>query len=174
MTAVNPAIVLGSVQVPITAALGFSQRYEPIEARSMRRRIDGSLSVRIQWSRLRTVITCNGWIPPGLEGLDYSQSMTLKCGAPRGITSQSNVIAVPAARRSDAGFGVIGFAEVDKAWRETPVALAGDTATLTVVTGAARYRVLYYPQLTVFATPPRETHQRDAATVAWELTAEEI
>lgn len=167
-----PLLELGSAQVPLAAALGLSQTYEPLGGYTLLRMMSGAAVKQQHWLKLRTSISGDGWIPDGLQALDYSVSMTLKCVAPRAVISASNAIVLPVARRSDAapwGFVVMS----DGSLRDTPGSLAGDTLTLTVVAGAVRYVAHYYPQITVFADPPMQRYDVAGASAGWELTAEE-
>ena len=167
-----PLLELGGVQVPLAAALGLQQSYEPLGGWTLLRTLNGAALKQQHWLKLRTVLSGEGWVPEGLQALDYSASMTLKCVAPRALASASNVIVLPAARRADAapfGFAVMA----DGSLRDTPGSLAVDTLTLTVVAGAVRYVAHYYPQLTVFAEPPRSRFDLAGGAAGWGPTAED-
>lgn len=167
-----PLFELGGVPVPLAAGLALSQSYEAIGGWALLRMMSGAGLKQQHWQRLRTSVSGEGWVPEGLQALDYSASLGLKCIAPRAVHAVSNVIGIPAARRADAapyGFAVLA----DGSLRDTAAALAGDTVTLTPVAGAVRYIAHYYPQLTVFAEPPRTRFDASGAVAGWELTAEE-
>lgn len=165
---------LGAVVVPLWASMQIAQGYEVLGGANLLRMMSGVARKQTHWQRLATRISGAGNVPAGLDGLDYSAPLTLKCAAARSIASAANVITIPAARRADAGHLPHGFAEsAGGVLSPTPVVLAGNVATLTPVAGAARYVVLWYPQLTVFAEPPRADVDVGDARYGWELNAEE-
>lgn len=165
---------LGGVIVPQHAALDLEQTYEPIGGYTTRRMLSGAGSKQTHWLKLRTTIRGSGWIPAGLDGLDFSAPMELKCIKPRAVTSAANVFTIPAARRSDAGYEPAGRALVDGQWVESSVGMVGNTATVAAVAEATQYQVLYYPQLQVIADPPREVLDASGAAYSWSLNCEEV
>lgn len=178
---------LGGIPVSPQAGLEFVQRYEPEDSVALTRLAGGGLLQDVAWRKLATTIEGSGRYPPGLDGLDYDQPLVMRCAQPRELTAAGNVFALPAARRSDAGFGPVGYALVtaagddpilDPRWQDTAVDLVGDTATLAVVAGASLYQVWYWPELTVFAQRPQIDTQAQPAGVGspirWTLTAREI
>lgn len=173
---------LGGVRVAIEAALNFSQTYEPIGGTALLRMMGGGAVQQVWWRRLRTTLSADGWWPPGLDGLDYDSPLTLLCAVPRQIQSASPVIVLPPNRRTDAGYTPLGYALVRGQSTQvgggdlvpTPLALAGDTATLTAVAGAAAYVAAWWPSLTVYATPPTSEGDPTAGAHRWSLTAEEV
>jgi hypothetical protein len=166
------AFELGGVVVPMHAALGLQQRIESAGGSASFRLARGALIKQTVWDKLRVTLTGEGWCPVGLGGLDYSQSMTLKCGLPESITGGA-VVTLPAARRTDTGFLPFARAHTPTGWQQTAVSIAGNVATCTAVSGAVAYSVWYYPQLTVFANPPSVEFDGAGAAVAWEIVCEE-
>ena len=166
------ALEIGSVVIPGYASLGLEQVYEPLEGAAVLRATDGTAVKQTAWSKLRTVITGTGWIPEGLATIDWSVAQTMKGAAPRSVWSTSNVIAVPAARRSDVA--VRGFGIVDGVPVETTVSMSGDTATLTTVSGATSYYALYWPEFQAFFSPPQQQIDVTGAAVRWRLVGEEV
>lgn len=170
----QPLFQLGAVLIPAEAVLDFSQSYEPLGDGPPLRTMTGAAIKQAAWAKLRTTLAGGGWWPAALEGLDYSQPLTLKCAQQRAVHSASNVIVLPAARRTDAGYTPVGHAiGADGRLVPTPLNLVVDTATLTTVAGALGYQVAYWPQLTVYAEPPRPEMDVTAAQHRWVLTAEE-
>lgn len=130
---------------------------------------------RTTWTgKLRTSISGNGVIPPGISGIDETQSITLACVEPRSIVSTSENIAIPAARRADAGSEPYGRALTGDTWVDTPVNMNGNTAELTPVSGATQYQVVWFPLLTVFFDPIVEDKPSHGPTYGWAITAEEV
>ncbi|RLA21061.1 MAG: hypothetical protein DRQ61_09030 [Gammaproteobacteria bacterium] len=168
---------LNGISVPVEANVEFNQDYEALSSETWPplRFMNGSGVKQTAWSgKLRTVLTGAGWMPAGLDGLDYSATMVLKCAGPRGISSASNAITIPSARRSDTGFAPYGYAIVGGKRVDSPVGLAGNVATVTSVSGATGYGVYYYPQMTVSAQAPRTTGNLVTGDFSWSLEAEEI
>lgn len=169
------SLIVGGLVIPALAALDLVQTYEPIGGSSLLRMMSGAAKKQTHWQKLRTRISAGGWVPPGLAGLDYAASMQIACIAPRAIDGAGTSIAIPAARRADAGYTPRGFAYLASGLQvETTIGLAGNTATLGAVAGAASYSVEYWPLLTVFADPPVITGDVRRANHSWELSAEEI
>lgn len=167
-------LVIGGVEIPLLAGVGIDQRYDPVAAVARHRMGEGSLRQQTAWTgKLATTIAGRGNIPPGIQHLDYTAQMVIKCMAYRAYTSTSNQMTLPAARRSDIAPKGVALMANGKFVR-TPVNMAGDLATLTQVTGAAQYQCLYLPELTVFADPPREQKPRRGSEFSWVLTAEEV
>lgn len=173
---------LGGVRVPIESVIDFEQGYESIGGTALLRYMSGGAVLQTYWQKLRTTLSGAGWWPPGLDGLNYAAPLLLKCAGPHSIRTDAAAIALPAARRTDAGFAPIGHAVVPGAsvgvsggdLVPTAVSIADNLATLTPVTGAIGYHITYWPQLTVFATPPATQADLPGAAHRWSLTAEEV
>ena len=169
-------LVVAGVDVPVWAMIDISQRYEPIQATTRRRFLDGGGWQRTTWNgKLRTVITGSGVIPAGLGEIDYTTSFSLWCVAHRSVQHASTGILIPSARRTDTGSTPYGRALVGDKWIATDVAsIVTDTVNLVAVSGATQYQVCYFPKITVFADPPFEDKPQHGPTFGWSLTAEEV
>lgn len=165
---------LAGIEVPVFSVINFNQTYSQIGGETVLRMQSGTAIKQVHWSKIATTITGSGTIPPGLLGLDYSVSMVLKCAAKRAYTSVSNVITLPAARRTDPEHAPRGFGMVDRELVATTISIVGDDATMGGVAGAQYYVVHYWPQLTVFASPPEEAMDINGAANNWSLEAEEV
>lgn len=126
------------------------------------------------FSKLRTSLSGQGWVPAGLDGLDYSSPLLLKCAAPRCISSQNHQIAIPAVRRNDRGFEPKGYALIEGELIETAVLFQANIANLRIVPEADIYQVHYYPELMVFAEPSQVQGNMAGAEFSWALTCEEL
>lgn len=167
-------LVIDGVTVPVWASTKLDQSYERVQAVTRRRTADGSLVQRSLWTgKLKTVLSGGGLAPSGLQAIDTSAAFDLWCIKPIAINSASNVIDIPAARRSDSGSEPFGFAVVGNAMVATPVAMSVDQATLTTVAGATAYQVRYFPVLSVMADPVQEDLSRGFG-FGWKLEAEEV
>lgn len=172
----QPALSINGVLLPVRAAGAINQDYEDFGGFTATplRFANGSPLVQQAWRKVRTTLTATGLIPPGLNAIDLTQTVTLGCVSARSIQSASNVITIPAGRRTDAA--PYGFALHESGLlRPVSVSLAGDVATLAVVAGAVGYQVLWYPLLTVVAPGGvRSTFDAAAAEAGWQIVAEEV
>lgn len=164
---------IGGLVIPVEAAGDIEQTFESIGGSALSRMMDGAAKKQTHWRKLATRISGSGWAPPGLAGLDYSSQLVLKSCASRAVESTSNVIAVPAARRTDSGYAPTGFAVVGGRYVSTTLSLVSNTATLAAVSGAQAYGVRYWPQLTVYAEFS-ESNRAMGASWSWQITAEEV
>lgn len=167
-------LTINGMRLPYASAGEIEQSYEDIGGFSVRRLGGGALIHQETWRRVRTVLTAAGWTPPGLSGIDWSQSFALGCVAPRRKKSATNVIGIPAARRTDVppvGFAILS----DGSLLQTGIAVAANVATLTVVPGAIGYEVQWHPLMTVRAPDGvRESYDAQGAVASWELVCEEV
>lgn len=170
----QPDLTIDGLRLPLPIAGEIEQSYEFFGGYTLLRLGAGAAVHQEAWRRIRTTLSASGIAPPGLDGIEWSQPHTLGCVAARSIQSASNVITLPAARRSDAapyGWAVSAAGLLTP----TPVALAGNVATLTVVAGAAGYQVAWYPLLTIRAPAgPSVSYDAAGAVAGWQLTAEEV
>jgi|GEM_PF-1222783 len=169
-------IELGGIAVAKNANLTINQDYFRLGASTFPpiRMSNGDAKVQTVWgAKIRTVITANGWRSSPFDGLDLTQPLLLKCGAPKTIASAANAIALPTARRTDANFEPYGYAVVNGSDVESPVVVDSDIATVTVVPGATQYGVHYFPEITVYAQLNTSTNIGEVE-FDWELEAEEI
>ena len=159
--------------MPLHASLKLSQRYSPVQAVNRLRMANGRLAQQSTWlGKLETVIEGQGVMPVGLQMLDYSQSIVIKCQAEQVVTSTGNVITVATARRDD--YGVEGKALVNDRWQKTLVSMTGDVATLTTVTDATAYQAIYWPELVCFCDPPEQPRNLRTSDYSWTFKGEEI
>ena len=166
-------LVIDGLALPLRSLLDLQIDFDEDRSVNRARMMDGSMVQHASWyGKLIIEISASGEIPPGLSDLDYTSSLTLKSAAERTISSSSNIITVPAARRSD--YGVEGRAFVGSEWQSTPVSMSVDEATLTIVAGAARYEAIYWPEIVCFCDPPKVTQNVRARRYGWSLKAWEL
>jgi len=174
-----PTLIIGGIEIPLYALTDeFSQTYDEIAGISAGRMGDGSLSIQRAWPSvarnylLSTTLSGGGGLPAPLDGLNRGAVVEVECAQHRAIASTGNVITLPAGRRSGGIYTPVGFALVDGLLVGTPLALVGNVATLTVVSGAQHYQVRYWPKFT-----GQITHKASAepwqARRSWTVTIEE-
>ena len=172
---------LGDVVVPIHSAFTLSQNYATLGGYTTLRMLDGAAVKQTNWQKMSVATSGTGTIPHGLEMLDYTQQLVMKCAAVRGVVSSSNAMAIPAERRTDVPFQARGYAYLDAdgknrgEWVDTVITdLTGNIATLQSVANATQYRVIYYPEIIVFCDPPSQDTDVHGAAVSWSLQAEQV
>ncbi|MFI4938431.1 MAG: hypothetical protein ACHQJ6_07990 [Candidatus Berkiellales bacterium] len=115
----------------------------------------GKTVKQTHFKRLRTTLSGQGWVPAGLDGLDYSEPLLLKCAVPRSIFSRGYHIAIPSNRRSDSGFEPKAYAILVGKLVEIPHKIQADLLIIEGLTEAAFYQIQYYPEIMVYAEVPR-------------------
>jgi hypothetical protein len=164
---------IGTFELPVYAGLDLTQRYEPIGGEGILRAVSGAGIRQRTWSKTRVVTSGGGWVPAGLQALDYDAQHALACIVPETIAAvfATRQATLPTARRSDSGHTPYGLAQMpDGATVDASVSLAGNVATVDAVSNAVAYQVGYYPLLTCWLLRP----QRSGPEPTWELIAEEV
>lgn len=172
-------LIIGGIEIPLYVLTdSFNQDYEELAGINGLRMSGGGLIIQRAWPasgnyKLRTVISGGGSLPAPLDGLDRGTAHEISCAEARRIASTSNVITLPASRRSDTNHTPQGYALVNGELVATPLALVGNVATLTTVSGAQHYQVRYWPKFI-----GKVTHQSSGepwqARRSWTLTVEEV
>lgn len=164
---------IGAYEMPVYAALDAEQRYEPIGGEVILRAASGRGILQRTWKKTRIVTSGTGWLPSGLQALDFDVPHLVACIAaetvPAGVVSRQAIL--PAGRRSDAGHHPYGLAQLGNGQTiPSPVSLAGDLATVAEVAGAVGYQVGYYPLINCWLLQPT----RSGPEPRWEIVAEEV
>lgn len=166
-----PKVMLGGIQLDLHAGAP-SQQYAS-EGGSTRVRLSGGALVSMtHWRKESISISGSGWMGAGLDGLDYTQPLELRCTQPKTVSGALPELLVTGTPRPDVA--PWAHALVGKQWRRTPVSMSGDTATCTPVPGAALYRVSWMPVFQVICDPPAEALDASAGSFSWQFTAQEI
>jgi hypothetical protein len=175
MSASGKTFEFGGIVVPLTAALGLQENWDMVDGGVARHRMmNGAGYIQTAWRKLAVSISGDGWSPLGLQGLDYTAPMPLKCGLPRAVRSQSAAIALPLGRRTDAGYEPFARAHLaDGREIDTGISIAAHVATLAPIAGAVSYAVWYWPELVVIASEPQETFDQGGAIASWSINCEE-
>lgn len=167
-----PTLTLGGV--PLVLHSGAPElAVEPISATARVRMSLGALVQMTHWTgKASGSITAQGWMPPGLDGLDYTQPLELLSTQQESITGAALVVALKSLPRPD--FAPWALALVNGDWVSTPCVLDDDMVTTTPVAGATLYTVSWLPMYLVFASKPSKGVNTGNATHNWSLTWEEI
>lgn len=164
-----PLLTLGGIPIPPEAGAPDQSR-DPIQGATVLRMSDGAAVKMTHWSgKASGEISGSGWIPLGLEGLDYSQPLELQLTQPRSIAQSGRNFVLPAACRPDRE--PWGSALVAGRWRPVPCTRAGLNVTLGAASDATLYMVQWMPLYSVFADPPQETM---SGVHGWTLNWQEV
>lgn len=166
-----PHVTLNGLPIVLHAG-AVQQQYSTEGGYTDVRLSDGSLVRMSHWTKEVITLSGQGWMGPGLNELDYTEPLELRCTAPKSNTGPSNVLTIPENVRPDVP--PWGHALVGDYWKETPATASGTTAACTPVTGATQYRVSWMPWYWVLCNPPQEATDPGAGDVAWQFTAQEI
>jgi hypothetical protein len=171
MTWATPKFTIGGVPIEVPQSLSLTCAYEDQGGVQTLRMGSGRPLRKSYWTRVKMTVTCEGLVPAGLSGLDWTVPLTVQAPSPRSTYAVSNSIALPAARRSDAAPTALAW--VDGYPRPTPVTLNGNTATAAPVANATGYTFAYHPEFSALVTKT-ESADRTNGTFSWNITAEEV
>lgn len=164
---------IGSFELPVFAGFDIAQRYEPMGGAGILRATSGRGILQRSWRKTRVVTSGGGWVPSGLQSLDFDAQHAVACIVPETIPANliTRQATLPTTRRSDAGHTPYGLAQLPGGQTVmAAVSLAGNVATVAEVPGATAYQVGYYPLLTCYLLRPT----RSGPEPQWELIAEEV
>lgn len=170
-------LTIDALEVTVLEAADYSENIERIGGFVLLRTVLGSGLRQCNWVKHKISLSGSGLIPSALFEIDHAASHTLKLTAPQVIQGPTNVIPIPAWRRTDLTPEVEGYAVMDKDGYlvETSVlTIIANVVTLTAVAGAVAYRVNYFPQFEVFVDPPSVSENRRGAGTQWTMNCEEI
>lgn len=166
----QPRIMLGGVEIVLHAGAPV-ETLEPIGGSTVQRMSDGGGIKQQHWERMAGTISGAGWMPPGLDGLDYSGPLELRSTKVQSVSGAALVHTLSSTPRPDVE--PWGMALVGSDWVSTACAVEDGEATLTAVAGATLYRTCWLPVISVFANRPSESQNSGVAEHSWSLTWEE-
>ncbi|MCY1540400.1 hypothetical protein D9M68_760370 [compost metagenome] len=147
---------------------------ETIEAMggwSLLRLSNGAAVRQTHWDRHAGSISAEGFMPPGLDGLDYSLPLELRSTKVQSIVGAGLVFTLTSTPRPDVP--VWAEALIGRQWVRTPVVVDDGVATVTAAAGATLYRCCWRPVFSVFAQRPSESQDNATNMHGWSLTWEE-
>ena len=164
---------IGDFVLPVYAGFDLTQRYEPMGGEAILRACSGRGIYQRTWRKTRVVTSARGWVPSGLQSLDFDAQHAVACVTPETVPADfvTRQATLPATRRDDDGHIPYGLAQL--AGGQTVMTgcdVVDDLATVDEVTGAEAYQVGYYPLLTCWVLRPT----RSGPEAAWELICEEV
>lgn len=169
-----PTLTLGGV--PLVLHSGAPElSVESLAGTARARMSEGALVQMTHWSgKAAGTVSGQGWMPPGLDGLDYTQPLELLSTQQQSITGSALSVVLSSTPRSDCPPWALAL--VGEHWVDTPCVLDGDVVTAEPVAGATLYSISWFPAFTVFAAAPNKTVSsgNGAAPHGWSIAWEEI
>lgn len=148
-------VTLGGLPIVLHAGAP-AQSDEPLLGEAVVRMSEGAAVKMTHWNKAAGSISLAGWMPPGLDGLDYSQPLVLCLTAQECMAGAGLVFTLTSTPRPDVA--PWGQALVGSEWVRADCATVAGVATVTAVAGAALYMVQWMPMYSVFASkPPKST-----------------
>ncbi len=159
-------IMLGGV--PIVAHAGAPEQTEEAIGGSTVLRMSDGAAVKMQhWQKTGGTITGAGLMPPGLDGLDFSQPLELRTMQVSNIVGPGPTFTLTSTPRPDQAPWAHAF--LDGRWVRTPCATHDGVVTVTQVTGATHYQVSWLPVYSVFASKPSKAQSSSHTwSIPWE------
>lgn len=161
-------IMLGGVPIVLHAGAPVLSE-EAIGGSAVLRMSDGAGVKSQHWERMAGSITGSGWIPPGLDGLDYSQPLELRSTQVNAMHGDGPEFTLTGTPRPD----VLPWADalVGDQWKRVPSSFADGVLTVTTLQGASLYRACWLPVYSVFASrPPKTQSTSHDWSISWEET----
>jgi hypothetical protein len=145
---------------------------QPIGGSSADRMSDGALVKQTHWEKASGSISATGWMPPGLDGLDYTGPLELRSTQVSNMQQTELVFTLTSTPRPDQA--PWAFALLGNEWVAAEVVTDECVATVTAVAGATAYQVWWLPVYSVSASRPAKTQSNSVATQAWTINWEEF
>jgi hypothetical protein len=154
--------------IPIVLHAGAPELSEEETGGSSLVRLSLGAAVKMtRYQKMAGAISGQGWIPPGLDGLDYSAPLELRSTQVSNMQSSGLTFELPTTPRPDQA--PWAFALVGDQFLPAAVSTAAGVATVTAVAGASLYQVWWFPVYSVFATRPPKTQSSGTASHSWSI-----
>lgn len=168
----RPSVMLGGISIVLHAGAP-AQRYSPLGGPEIVRLTQGAGVLMTHWRKTAISVSGQGQIPLGLNGLDYSVPLELRCTQPMAVQAAIPELMLTGSVRPD--FPPWADALVGGVWWRRPMSLAGSVATVDPLAGAQLYRVSWMPVFTVSSRGPEEGMDGEAGgSYTWSLDCEEL
>jgi hypothetical protein len=164
-------ITLGGLPIVLHAGAPM-QSDDPLLGEAVVRMSEGAAVKMTHWAKAAGSISLAGWMPPGLDGLDYSQPLILCLTAQEAMTGAGLVFALTSTPRPD----VLPWAQalVGDDWQAAECVTAAGVVTVTAVAGATLYCVQWMPMYSVFASKPPKSTDPSTASFGTQIDWQEI
>ncbi|PTQ70350.1 hypothetical protein [Pseudomonas sp. GV071] len=117
-------------------------------------------------------ISGSGWMPPGLDGLDYSQPLELRLTSQECVVGDGLVYPLTSTPRDD----VEPWAQalINGEWETAECTVAAGVVTVVAMPGATIYMVQWLPMYTVFASKPQKSMDPSTSVFTWQIDWQEV
>lgn len=166
-----PDVIFGGVPIVLHAGPP-AQSDSPVLGESLVRLALGSLVKMSHFKKAGGSISGSGWMPPGLDGLDYDHQLELRLTAHESISGVGLVYALTGTPRPDVAPWALAL--VGDELESASCTLSGSSVTVAPVAGASRYYVQWMPVYTVFANKPVKSVDPATNTWTWQLDWQEV
>lgn len=163
---------IDTFELPVFSSFDLAQRYEPIGGETILRTISGIGVKQMSYQKRRIITSGTGWVPSGLNGLDFSVTHDIGCVVPETLPADFSTrsVELPDTIRIDSGHVPYGLAQMPGGQTvECSVTVDDLVATAAEVSGAVAYQIAYYPLITCWLMRPTSS----GPDHSWELVAEE-
>lgn len=165
-----PPLMLGGVEIVLQAgAPDFAE--DVIGGDAVLRLSTGSAVKMTRYIKSAGSISGQGWMPPGLDGLDYSLPLELRSTQISTMQGAGLVFTLPSTPRPD--YAPWAFALVGDELVPTACATVDGVSTVTSVASARAYQVWWMPVYSVFARRPARQQSSSTASQGWSIAWEE-
>lgn len=160
-------LMLGGVPIVLHAGAP-DLTVQPIGGSSQDRMSDGALVKQTHWEKAGGTISAQGWMPPGLDGLDYTSPLELRSTQASNMQQADLVFTLTSTPRPDDA--PWAFALVGEQWVDAAVVTVDGVATVTAVPGATLYQVWWWPVYSVFCSRPVKSQAGgfQSWSISWE------
>lgn len=163
-------LMLGGVEIVLHAgAPEFSE--DTIGGDSLDRMSDGTAVKQTHWEKAAGTISGQGFMPPGLDGLNYKLPLELR--STQVSSMQQTVLEFELTSTPRPDHDPWAYALVGGKWYRAEVSTIERAATVTAVNGARFYQVWWFPVYSVFARKPSKTQGQTGAGHGWSISWEE-
>lgn len=171
-----PPLMLGGVPIVLHAGAP-EESIEHIGGNALLRMSGGGAVKQQHWARSAGSISGSGWMPPGLDGLDYTQPLELrstKVQNQAGAGPTFNLNGTPRPDYEPWAMALIGgeWVKVPSSYEPGEDGLPG-VLTVPPVTGANLYMASWLPVFSVFGNRPGGTQSSGSAAHGWSFNWEE-
>jgi hypothetical protein len=168
----QPMIMLGGVPIVLHAGAP-EMSAQPMAGAAIVRMSDGAAVKMTHWSgKASGSISGSGWMPPGLDGLDFDGPLRLHSTQQESVTTTATSVILNSTPREDVAPWALAL--VRGQWVGTTCSYADGQVDITPIPGATLYSVAWLPVYWVFASKPPKSLSAGSAAHGWTLDWEEV
>lgn len=170
-----PDVIFGGLPIVLHAGPP-AQSDAPVLGEAVVRLGLGTATKMTHFFKAGGTISGSGWMPPGLDGLDYSQPLELRLTMQKSMTGPGLVYELTSTPRDDVPPWAMAL--VGGEWEHAESTFSASVVTVDAVARATMYTVQWMPVYQVFASAPPNSMDpsMDPSTAAfgWQIDWQEI